>query len=415
MSEKTKPGFFRRICSLSGYVICCLAVLLSVPGQSQTPDDSCTLEISLLTCAPGTDLYSLFGHTAIRVRDQRRGMDVVYNYGTFDDSDPLFYFHFTNGIMVYSLSASTYADFMQEYEYDHRGVIAQSLNLTCDQKKNLYEALRQNTTEENRFYNYQFYADNCTTRAGKMIASHSQPLQTGNILPNPSPSYRRMIHIYLDRQRQSWPEFGIDMLLGANLDQQPNNEQAMYFLPDYLMNGFDHTQTSTGPLVLKKETLLKFPDTKAGSVWFTPALFFSFWIVLSALLMLKRKKTTRKALQIFDITLFTLLGLIGLIMLYVWKFRVDEVCRNNINIFWALPTHVVAVFFIKKNPSWLKYYFLITACLSAILLIGFVWWPQQMNSAVPVLLLLIIFRSLHQFIKLRDAKIHIAPAAEPRI
>jgi hypothetical protein len=224
-----------------------------------------------------------------------------------------------------------------------------------------------------------------------------------------------MIHIYLDRQQQYWPEFGIDMLLGANLDRQPNNEQAIYFLPDYLMNGFDHAQTGGGSLVRKKEVLLKFPEAKAGSVWFTPALFFSLLIVLSVLLMLKRKTTARKVLQIFDITLFTLLGLTGLIMLYVWIFRVDEVCRNNINIFWALPTHVAAVLFLRKNPSWLKYYFLSAAVIAGILLIGFVWWPQQMNSAVPVLLLLIILRSLHQFIKLRDAKIHSAPAAETRI
>lgn len=400
---------------LSVILLLCLLLLSSFPGKSQTPEDSCTLEISLLTCAPGTDLYSLFGHTAIRVRDQQRGMDVVYNYGTFDDRDPLFYFHFTNGIMIYSLSASTYEDFMLEYEYDHRAVVAQSLNLTCDQKKNLYEALRQNTTEENRFYNYQFYADNCTTRAGKIIASHSSSLQIDNILPNPPPTYRQMIHIYLERQQQYWPEFGIDMLLGANLDQKPSNEQAMYFLPDYLMNGFDHAHTGTGPLVRKKETLLQFPETKTGVAWFTPSLFFGLLILLSIILTLKKKRPAQKALQIFDIVLFSLLGLIGLIMLYVWIFRVDEVCRNNINIFWALPTHLAAVFFLRKNPSWLKYYFLITAVIASILLIGFVWWPQQMNSAVAPLLILVIFRSFHQFIKLRNAKVPAVPPAKSRI
>lgn len=397
-------------------ILCCILMLLfSLAGRAQAPKDSCTLEISLLTCAPGTDLYSLFGHTAIRVRDQRRGMDVVYNYGMFDDSDPLFYFHFTNGIMVYALGAETFGDFMSEYEYDHRGVTAQMLDLTCEQKENLYEALRQNTTEENRFYNYQFYADNCTTRAGKMIAAHSQPLKIENILPTPPPTYRQMIHIYLDRQQQYWSEFGIDMLLGSNLDKKPNNEQAIYFLPDYLMNGFDHAYTRKGPLVIKKETLLQFPEIRTGSVWFTPALLFGFLIVLSILLALKRKGQAQKALQIFDIILFGLLGLLGLIMLYVWLFRVDEVCRNNINIFWAVPTHILAVFFMRKNPAWLQYYFLITALLSSVLLAGFIWWPQQMNAAVAVLLMLIIFRSVHQFLKLRNAKNHPLPPAKARI
>jgi hypothetical protein len=416
MSGKKIPELFQKIfSSLSGYIIIAFVLLLSIPGQSQTQDDSCTLEISLLTCAPGSDLYSLFGHTAIRVRDQQRGMDVVYNYGTFDDSDPLFYFHFTNGIMIYSLSASTYEDFMPEYEFEHRGVIAQVLNLTCRQKKDLYEALRQNTTEENRFYNYHFYADNCTTRAGKMIASHSQPLQIDNILPNPPPTYRQMIHNYLDRQQQYWPEFGIDMLLGANLDKKPNNEQAIYFLPDYLMDGFDHARSGTGPLVSKKEVLLQFPEKKTAGVWFTPSVFFGLLLALSALLTLKKQNPWRRALQIFDIILFGLLGLLGLIILYVWIFRVDEVCRNNINVFWALPTHIAAIFFLRKNPFWLKYYFLVTAAISAILLVGFAWWPQQMNAAVIVLLPLIIFRSIHRFIKLSNAKNNPVPAAKPRL
>ncbi|MDP4131649.1 MAG: DUF4105 domain-containing protein [Bacteroidota bacterium] len=384
----------------------------SINGTAQNPDDSCTLEISLLTCAPGTDLYSLFGHTAIRVRDQRRGMDVVYNYGTFDDSDPLFYVHFTNGIMLYSVSASTFEDFMSEYEYEHRGVVAQILDLTCEQKKNLYEALRQNTTEDKRFYNYQFYADNCTTRAGKMIVSHSQPLRIENILPSPSPTYRQMIHVYLERQHQYWPEFGIDMLLGSNLDKKPGNEQAMYFLPDYLMNGIDHARKATGPLVRKKETLLQFAEVKTGSSGITPAMVFGFLFVLSIILSVIRKNTAQKTLQVFDIALFSLLGLFGVVILYVWIFRVDEVCRNNINIFWALPTHLAAVFFLRKNPSWLKSYFLITAGLSAVLLVGFIWWPQQMNSAVAVLLLLMVFRSFHQFLKLRNAKNDHLPAAK---
>jgi hypothetical protein len=108
-----------------------------ITGFAQANNDSCTMEISLLTCAPGSDLYSIFGHTAIRVRDARRGMDIVYNYGTFDDTDPLFYVHFTKGIMNYSLSAETYDSFMMEYEYEHRPVMGQVLNLTAQKKSAL--------------------------------------------------------------------------------------------------------------------------------------------------------------------------------------------------------------------------------------------------------------------------------------
>jgi hypothetical protein len=401
---------------MSKWMIIFLFLLYSISGNAQPGKDSCTLEISLLTCAPGTDLYSLFGHTAIRVRDEQRGMDVVYNYGTFDDSDPLFYFHFTRGIMVYSLSAETFSDFIGEYEYDHRGVISQILNLTCDQKKNLYESLRRNTTEENRYYNYQFYNDNCTTRAGKIIASQSSsPLLYENILPDPSPTYRQLIHVYLDRQQQWWSGFGIDMLLGSNMDKKPTNEQAIYFLPDYLMKGFDHAHTAGEPLVLKKQTVLQFPEVHAGTMWLTPVSVFSFLLLLIILLPLIRKRSAQKILLVFDISLFSLLGLIGWVMLYVWLARVDTVCRNNINILWALPTHVIPVFFLAKKPLWLKYYFLSTAILSAILLVGFAWWPQQMNSGMIPLLLIIIFRSIHQFLKWSHAKNHSLSGSGTRI
>src|SRR5882757_5394445 len=102
-----------------------LFFLRCITGFAQANTDSCTMEISLLTCAPGADLYSIFGHTAIRVRDDRRGMDIVYNYGTFDDTDPLFYIHFTKGIMNYSLSVEIFSDFMLEYRFEKREVKAQ--------------------------------------------------------------------------------------------------------------------------------------------------------------------------------------------------------------------------------------------------------------------------------------------------
>ncbi|HVY73417.1 MAG TPA: DUF4105 domain-containing protein [Puia sp.] len=380
--------------------------LLMLPGFSQGNTDSCTLEISLLTCSPGTELYSLFGHTAIRVRDDRRGMDVVYNYGTFDDSDPLFYFHFTRGIMVYSLSASTFQDFMVEYEYEHRGVIEQMLNLSCAQKKNLYEALRENTTEQNRFYNYHFYADNCTTRAGKIIVANSDSFRFANILPDSNPTYRKLIHAYLERQQQWWSEFGIDLLLGANLDKKPSNEQVIYFLPDYLMTGMDHAQNALGPVVAKKRVILQQRDQSQNTEWFTPIFLFGVLLVCCGLLSLLRNRASQIALKIFDVLLFAILGLLGFLLLYVWIFRVDEVCRNNINICWAIPTHLIAICLIRKNPFWLKYYFQGNAALAAILLTGFAWWPQQMNRSLLLLLPLIILRSVNMYLTLSNAKKH---------
>ena len=379
--------------------------------------DSCTLEISLLTCAPGTDLYSIFGHTAIRVRDTRRGMDIVYNYGTFDDTDPLFYFKFMRGIMRYSLSADTYDSFMQEYTFEHRAVISQLLDLSCTEKNNLYEALRKNTLDENRIYDYHFHTDNCTTRAGRIIESNmSDSLVYKNILPenrvasanatNESTlSFRDMIHEYLFKQKDYWSAFGIDLFLGAHLDKKVTNTEAIHFLPDYLMKGMDSAGSGNKKLVLAKQKLLDYPALKTPREGLTPLALFQCLLLGSIILfMFRASPAISKSLLIFDIVFFSLLGLLGLLMAAMWLGRVDDVCRNNINLLWAVPTHIIAVFFIRKKYHWVNYYFLITAMVAVILAIGFPWWPQKMNSAVLPLLGIIAFRGFHVYLIRKHAE-----------
>ena len=120
--------------------------LFCITAVAQT--DSSHLRISLLTCSPGPELYSTFGHTAIRVTDSTRGIDMVYNYGTFDDRDPNFYVKFTKGIMVYALSNYSYQDFLQEYAYEKRYVIEQELSLNGGEKQKLYAALQENRRDQ---------------------------------------------------------------------------------------------------------------------------------------------------------------------------------------------------------------------------------------------------------------------------
>ena len=395
-------------------LICLLFVFALITkaqtGPAQQSSDSCTMEISLLTCAPGTELYSLFGHTAIRVRDQRRGMDIVYNYGTFDDTDPMFYVKFMRGIMRYSLSAETYENFMQEYEYEHRAVVAQVLDLSCAEKNKLYEALRKNTLEENRIYDYHFHTDNCTTRAGRIIEANTAdsliyrnilPVNSSVVLPpansslvGPGLTFRDMIHEYLDKQHAAWSEFGIDLFLGLNLDKKVTNVEAIHFLPDYLFKGMDSAYTGDKRLVSDKKSVLNFPALKPPSEGLTPMAFFECLLLGTIMLFIFRASPAiARTLLIFDIVFFSLLGLLGILMASMWLGRVDDVCQDNINTLWALPTHFVAVFFIRKKLRWVKYYFLITAIIALILAAGFPWWPQSMNTAVLPILGIIIFRS----------------------
>ncbi len=385
------------------FVFVCIAFGVSAQNSSQPiapadsarqkMTDSCSMEISLLTCGAGEDLYSIWGHTAIRVRDPRRGMDIVYNYGTFDDSDPLFYLQFTNGIMRYSLAAQTMPEFMEEYEYGHRSVVAQILNLTCVQKRKLYNALRENTLEENRFYNYDFYRDNCTTRAGKIIAAQDSPVSYKNVLSDPAPTYRDLFHHNLDSGGLSWPAFGIDLLLGAHLDEKASNEGAIYFLPDYLMKGLDQATGLNGPLVLEKRTILSFPPEKSQPQWFTPTMLFGLLALIVLVMSIQPGLSGGSFLRFFDPVFFAFIGLLGLLMAYVWIFRVDDTCRDNMNLLWAWPMHLVAAFFFRRRPKWFRPYFRTAASMTLVLLAGYPFWHQQMAKAAIPLMVIIIIRS----------------------
>lgn len=382
--QKFMSNFFCTLCFIVSFFF------------SYSQPDSCHLRISLLTCSPGEELYSSWGHTAIRVLDANTGVDMVYNYGTFDDSDPNFYLRFTRGIMDYALSAYPFSDFVQEYQYQRRGIIEQVLQLSCAEKTSVYRALELNNTDANRFYNYYFHTDNCTTRAEDIIVQNlDTPVIFKSILPSRNLTFRNLIHSYLVKQGHHWSMFGIDLFLGINLDKKMTNKEAR-FLPDYLKKGFDSAGINQQPLVMESKVLLPWPQLGQGSrSWFTPFLVFTILLVAVGALSLRKTSFTAKALAIFDGIFFFVVGILGLMMLTLWIIRIDNVCRNNLNLLWALPTHVVAAFFLRSKRPWVSRYFLVVFWISIVLAFTWFFIPQQINNAVGPLILLIIIRSYH--------------------
>jgi Domain of unknown function (DUF4105) len=364
--------------------------------SSYSQFDSCNLRISLLTCSPGQELYSVWGHTAIRVTDQNTGMDMVFNYGTFDDTDPNFYLKFTKGMMHYALSAYPFSDFLMEYQYQGRGIVEQTLRLACDEKHNILEALQVNNTGANRFYYYYFHTDNCTTRAKEIIVKHIRDsFLFKNILPPGSVTFRNLIHVYLDNSHQYWSKFGIDLFLGTNLDKKPTNEEAM-FLPDYLKQGFDSALVNQQPLIIQSQIVLPWPpEDKNSGTWLVPFLVFTGLLVIVGTISLSKTARMQKVLVLFDSGFFFVVGLLGLMMVILWVIRIDTVCRDNFNILWALPTHIVTAFFVFHKKIWVRKYFQIVFWISIALAFTWFFLPQQLNNAVGPLLLLIIIRSYH--------------------
>ena len=150
------------------YTILPLFILLN-SGTSLQAQFSNQSEISILTCAPGEELYSIFGHTAIRVRDSISNTDYVFNYGTFDFNTSNFYLKFMKGELNYFLSVTTFERFIREYEFQKRSIAEQHLNLTSNEKGSIIGALVNNSLPENREYHYHFFYDNCATRIRDII------------------------------------------------------------------------------------------------------------------------------------------------------------------------------------------------------------------------------------------------------
>lgn len=362
---------------------------LSGPAFSQ---DRCALHISLLTCAPGEELYSTFGHTAIRVVDSASGTDEVYNYGTFEFA-PDFYYKFVKGKLLYALSVEDFRDFRSLYQAESRSITEQELLLNCVQKEQLYAALRTNALPQNRYYRYDFLFDNCTTRAGKIIAVHSGgPVHYKTLFPAGTPSFRTLIYGYLDKAHQDWSKLGIDLLLGARLDRKATNGEAM-FLPDNLMKGIDSARVNGLPVVSGGKPLLTMPSLATESYLFTPFLSFLLLLLFVGGLSFSRKIGVQRFMGVFDLLFFFFLGAVGVLLLFMWFGTDHALCASNYNLLWALPTHLVAAFFVYRRSAWKRNYFRAVFVITVLLLVFWAFLPQHLNSALLPLVFLIALRS----------------------
>jgi hypothetical protein len=267
------------------------------------------------------------------------------------------------------------------------------LQLSCEEKQRLYTALQTNAQEQNRYYKYDFLFDNCTTRAGDIVVKNTDSLVVfKNILPKDHPTFRNLIHSYLNAGHEYWSKLGIDILLGAKLDRKVTNREAM-FLPDYLLKGFDSASINNHPLVTPPQTILQMLSPLAEKSFFTPALVFSLLLVVVVAISFFSSKWARTIISIFDFLFFFTLGLSGLLLLFMWFGTDHKVCQNNYNLFWALPTNVVMAFFVHSKRLWVQKYFRIVSWLTLVLLVTWFLLPQQMNNALLPIVLLIVYRS----------------------
>ena len=370
-------------------------LVLLTAGTSHAATDSSRLQISLITCAPGAELYSVFGHTALRIVDSAANTDIIYNYGTFNFDDPDFYSKFVRGKLMYFLSQQSFPDFLYEYAYFKRGVTEQVLQLSPIEKKEIQLSLFENVREENRYYKYDFLYDNCATRLRDIIfkTNKDNAFEPKAFAENGT-TFRDYLHNYLSRAEMQWTTLGIDLLLGIGADKTMTTAECM-FLPDYLAQGVSLAIKGNAKLVERDRVHL--PNAQDLPIkppfWQTPLFFFSFLAFLVVLPSFFRSKAIASFQSIMDRIIFVLSGLLGLLLLFMWFGTDHQSFASNLNLVWAMPINLLVAFSIKRSRKWLKTYLRYYSLLLLLMMIPVLLQPGIINVGLFPLILALSFRS----------------------
>lgn len=364
-------------------LITCLffAVRVAVFAQPTAFALSDSAFVSLITAAPGEELYSTFGHSALRVNDPARRFDRCYNYGTFDFDQPNFYLNFCRGKLLYYLEVERHRDFEYSYLMDRRTLQEQVLNLNQEQKQRLFELLQENALPENRSYKYDFFYDNCSTRIRDIVEKalmYQVFFDTTTI--RQGTTMRQLLRPYL--ADKPWTQFGIDLVLGQAADRVAQPKDFM-FLPDHMHNIFGATKLPDGQPLVRSESKIPpqgFSPSGFQPGWLDHPLLITSLITLLGLFCLANPRTER----FFDPIFWFVLGALGLVMFLLWVATDHTATKTNWNLLWALPTHLL--FFWRRSKSELvENYFTGAAILAALALVFWKFIPQEMPlAAIPL-------------------------------
>ena len=318
-----------------------------LPSRGQSADvgtNTPALQVSLITCGPGDELYAKFGHSALRIQEESTGLDVIYNYGLFDFNAPNFYLNFAKGKLRYFLGKHETSGFIQAFIQEGRWVREQVLDIDQATSSLLLQRLEQNYRPENRFYLYDFFYANCATKIRDLLleVSHGSLIYP-QAQENSKKSYRELIAENLPLN--SWGGWGIDLALGSLIDQPTSNFQAQ-FLPEYAAQQLS-TALWKGKSAVRQDRYLAAPNLNsppAGIQLWGP---FTLGTLLMLTVWLTRTKTTSKRLT--HVSLHTLSGAIGIVLMLLWVATDHQATAWNAHLFWAQPWLVLSPFLRTKK------------------------------------------------------------------
>jgi len=376
-------------------IVILLFSFFQVKSQQQL---STNATVSVITCGPGNELYSAFGHSAFRVSDPILGLDKIYNYGTFDFNAPNFYLNFAKGKLIYLLSTSDFSRFLRSYQYENRWVKTQVLNLSNEEVQQMFNFLENNAKPENRDYQYDFFYDNCSTKIEevvKTVLKNKVVFLNNHITSNKS--HRDLIADYTKDFK--WGKFGIDLALGSVIDDKASKNDYK-FLPDYIFEAFTNAtiqkNSSIEPLVNEEMTILEEIPIEKPTEFLSP---LNVILVISLLIIFITYKNHQKSKRnkTIDFTIYFFTGIIGIVVLLLWFASSHTATYKNYNFLWAFaPNIVVAFFMLKSNlQKWISIY---NGMLLMLLFCMILLWAlkiQIFNMAIIPLIIALAIRFIY--------------------
>jgi hypothetical protein len=357
------------------------------------PQSSGDTTAYLLTCGPGTETYSIYGHSALRIIIPEKNFDSVYNWGVFDFDTPNFAWKFAKGRLDYMLADQSLKSFLGAYVFEQRYVYSQKINLDANEVRILVNLINENLKPENRKYRYDFFYDDCSTRIRDLLEKavgeklKYPPSEQGKI-----PTFRDMVARY--QNPFPWLRFGVDLIMGSTADKKAVFRDRM-FLPIDLKNELSETLVNRSgkmiPLLQNPEVLVDFRAPIVRQNFFT-APPFVFTVIITLILILASLIKSRKLIRIIDIVIYSIFSILSVLMIFFNFFTDHLQMKWNLNIIWLNPFILICLaMLILNKPAliWFRIVFIISACF---LILQFVL-PQDFNFAFSLLTIILLVRS----------------------
>ena len=371
-----------------------------------------SVDISLLTCGPGQEVWSYYGHTALRIEDKSHGTDLAVNWGMFSFNQDYFILRFVFGLTDYQIGIFPMDRFIEEYRSEGRWVKQQKLALSRREKLRILFAIEKNNMEENRTYRYNFFYDNCTTRARDMIVNNLEANVTDFHYIDTQSTYRTEIHQWNESHR--WARFGNDLLLGYKADT-PINKKQWEFLPENLSKDFevearkdtsaqadkqaDVYPSSTQYIKLVDSTFYVLPpqasiETSEGITPRMVSLCILAIIILLNIVEIKKNKN----FWWLDTALLAITGLSGLILLAM-VFSQHPTVQVNFQILILNPLNLLFIWSVTKKARKQGYHWYLNLWVELIILALFLQIWQDYAEGMVILALSLLSRYSTRVIK----------------